>query len=159
VDEIEDDAIEVGLPGLEEAERFAQGGPEATLTEGPHGRLGGFARRLLFRVLRPYTYSGTANSNEALSKRYPRWTPRSIAFKTSSRTWKQTGSIGSRAWSARYTPSRPQRNDPFPGGGAAHPGARTEGGALAYGSVREDRRLTALSHCLHVGVPRADSYL
>jgi glycosyltransferase involved in cell wall biosynthesis len=56
VDEIEDDAIEVGLPGLEEAERFAQGGPEATLTEGPHGRLGGFARRLLFRVLRPYTF-------------------------------------------------------------------------------------------------------
>jgi glycosyltransferase involved in cell wall biosynthesis len=55
VDEVEDDAIEAGLPGFDEAERFAQGGPAATLREGPHGRLGGFARRLLFRLLKPYT--------------------------------------------------------------------------------------------------------
>jgi glycosyltransferase involved in cell wall biosynthesis len=47
--------IEAGLPGLAEAERFAQAGPQATAAEGPHGRLGEVARRTLFRLLKPYT--------------------------------------------------------------------------------------------------------
>jgi glycosyltransferase involved in cell wall biosynthesis len=54
-DDIQDDAIEARLSGLAEAARFVEAGPEATLTEGPHGRLGETARRALFRLLKPYT--------------------------------------------------------------------------------------------------------
>jgi glycosyltransferase involved in cell wall biosynthesis len=47
---------EEGLPGFDAAARYVDAGPEATLADvSPHGRLGGAARRTLFRLLKPYT--------------------------------------------------------------------------------------------------------
>jgi hypothetical protein len=44
------------LAALGAAERYMEAGPEGALQgAGPHGRLGSAARKVLFRVLRPYT--------------------------------------------------------------------------------------------------------